>query len=70
MDNQIVVKYAVKYLINPEDPKPLLVDREMLSDALREGDIVTLGNAGDPARDWRTGIPVPPNQRFRITVKP
>lgn len=56
-------------VINPEGPRPLYVDPEALSDQLREGDIVTLGSEENPARDWRTGIPVPPDQRFRITVK-
>ncbi len=51
----------------PSEPLPLGMSREaMLANDIHEGDIVTLGNPGAPARDERTGIPVPPEQRFRI----
>lgn len=48
---------------------PLEVPREALSEHLRVGDIVTLGTPENLARDWRTGIPVPPTQKFRIVCK-
>ncbi len=50
-------------------PRDLIVPRGFLSDELREGDIVTLGAPGNPARDERTGIPVPTTLRFRVVGK-
>ena len=55
--------------INPEDPINLLVDSELLSDALCEGDIITLGSKEEPARDWTTGNQIPWDQRFRVVRK-
>ncbi len=50
-------------------PLDLIVPCSILCDGLREGDIVTLGAPGNLARDERTGIPVPLNQRFRVVGK-
>ncbi len=68
---QDAVRIPVKYLPNQPNPFPLYMDREaMLAAGINEGDIVTLSeDGGKPTRDWRTGIPVPTDQRFKIVAK-
>lgn len=54
--------------IDPNIPKPLLVRPEVLAETgMQYGDIITVGRPGDPARDWRTGIPLPVEQKWIIT---
>lgn len=46
---------------------PLYVPEAMISEVGSYGDIVMLGKEGAPAQDWRTGIPVPHDQKFILT---
>jgi len=52
-------------------PMELLVTPELAREiGANDGDIVTLGSRESPAREWRTGAVVPPEQRFRVTISP
>lgn len=47
---------------------PLVIEPDVVGEVGEYGDIVTIkASDGSPARDWRTGIAVPPDQRFVLT---
>ncbi len=56
-----------RYVENSKPPMPLEVAEGSIAACGAYGDIVTLGSKEHPARDWRTGIPVPHDQRFILT---
>jgi hypothetical protein len=53
----------------PPSSDILPIDIPAGTPGLNEGDIITLGSEGNPARDWRTGIPIPHTQKFKVVIK-
>lgn len=51
------------------EPLNLVVPRNLIGQYFDVGDIVTLGSPNNPARDWRTGAPIPHDREFRIVVE-
>lgn len=53
-------------------PKPLIVDADALAlmPEAEYGDIVTMGNKDNPARDMISGFIIPHTQRFVLTRPP
>jgi len=45
---------------------PIDLTMSVYPDGWKYGDLVTLGSKENPARDRRTGAPIPPMQQFRL----